>query len=429
MKETNDEPTNRSSLTRSGGAECRDGLDRAEQADWREHAEAITFLTRIADALFQHPTPERIMEIVRRMLGEHLKASRVFVAVASEDAEFVTVDQTWSLPGLQELSGTYRLVDYGAQISADYLAGRTHIRRNTEREYQPGPELDNVRAVQAIATLDVPVLVDGRLRAVLIVHQSTPRDWTEAEVALVRQVADRMVAEIERARAERRLQESEARFRELADAMPQIVFTARPDGTTDYFNKRWYDYTGLPRAEGKPGWERVHYPSHQPQVINEYFEAVSAGRGYEGEQLYRRASDNTFRWHLVRMEPVRDTNGQIVRWFGTSTDIHDKKMAAESLREGREQLAIALAAGQLGTWQVDLDTLEMMCSDACKSNYGRPLDQRSRTRNSGRCVIPLIAIACNLLCDAQSKPATTTSLSIASPGPMALNTGSRCVAA
>ncbi len=125
--------------------------------------------------------------------------------------------------------------------------------------------------------------------------------------------------------AQKRLQESEARFRELADAMPQMVFMATPDGEVDYFNQRWYEYTGLPRGTvTMDHWKLVHTEDGLQRALKAWPEAVSTGNPYEIEYMLRR-EDGVFRWHLGRALPIRNEAGEIIRWFGTNTDINDAK--------------------------------------------------------------------------------------------------------
>jgi len=129
------------------------------------------------------------------------------------------------------------------------------------------------------------------------------------------------------------LRESEARFRQLADAMPQIVFAAQPDGTVDYFNRRWTEYTGLPQdATGFDAWRAVHTEEGLRRVKAAWPEAVRSGRPYEMEYPLRR-HDGEYRWHLARALPIRDARGRIVRWFGTNTDIHDRKQTEDALAQ------------------------------------------------------------------------------------------------
>jgi PAS domain S-box-containing protein len=149
----------------------------------------------------------------------------------------------------------------------------------------------------------------------------------------------------ERKRAEAELQASEQRYRSLADAMPQIVWTARADGFNDYYNQRWFEYTGLTleQTEGW-GWQPVLHPEDVERCLRSWATAVQTGSSYEIEYRFRRASDGAYRWHLGRAFPMRAPDGRIVKWFGTATDIDDQKRAEEerarllaSEREARER--------------------------------------------------------------------------------------------
>jgi PAS domain S-box-containing protein len=136
----------------------------------------------------------------------------------------------------------------------------------------------------------------------------------------------------ERKRAEESLRESEIRYRHLADAMPQIVWTARADGYMDYYNTRWFEYTGLALEQTRGwGWQHVVHPDDLERCVRSWAVAVARGRNYSVECRFRRASDRTYRWHLTRAEPMRDREGNIIRWFGTATDIQDRKQTEETI--------------------------------------------------------------------------------------------------
>jgi PAS domain S-box-containing protein len=139
----------------------------------------------------------------------------------------------------------------------------------------------------------------------------------------------------EAARRERALLEaSEERYRSLADAMPQIVWTARANGHLDYFNRRWFEYTGFTEEESlaEEGWKNVLHPDDVGPCLERWYRCVRTGEEYKIEYRFRRASDGAYRWHLGRALPMRDHDGRIVKWFGTGTDIDDQKRAEESLR-------------------------------------------------------------------------------------------------
>jgi len=135
------------------------------------------------------------------------------------------------------------------------------------------------------------------------------------------------------------LQASEQRYRTLADSMPQIVWTANPDGWLDYYNRQWFDYTGmtLEQTEGW-GWQPVLHPDDTERCLKRWEQAVATGENYEVEYRFKRHSDGQYRWHLGRATPVRDGQGRIVKWYGTCTDIEEHKRTEQALQENQEQI-------------------------------------------------------------------------------------------
>lgn len=141
------------------------------------------------------------------------------------------------------------------------------------------------------------------------------------------------------ARFRGRWTQDDVHYRILAEAIPQIVWTANPDGWLDYYNQRWFDYTGLTLEQTQGwGWEPVLHPDDLQNCVDRWTHAFSTGDLYETEYRFKRAADGAYRWHLGRALPVRDADGAIVKWFGTCTDIHDQKEAAEVLRRSHDEL-------------------------------------------------------------------------------------------
>ena len=121
----------------------------------------------------------------------------------------------------------------------------------------------------------------------------------------------------------------------LFDAMPQLGWTAQPDGFIDHYNRGWYEYTGAtPDQMAGWGWQSVHDPAHLPAVTEKWKRAIAAGEPVEFEFPLRRR-DGAFRWFLTRVHPIRDESGTLVRWVGINTDIHDQRIAHERLQEQR----------------------------------------------------------------------------------------------
>jgi len=127
-------------------------------------------------------------------------------------------------------------------------------------------------------------------------------------------------------RTGRERDEQESRFRVLADTMPQMVWSTRPDGFHDYYNARWYEFTGVPdgSTDGE-GWNGMFHPEDQDRAWSIWRHSLETGEPYEIEYRLRDANGQ-YRWTLGRALPIRDDKGAITRWFGTCTDIHDQKM-------------------------------------------------------------------------------------------------------
>ncbi|MBX3161118.1 MAG: PAS domain-containing protein [Deltaproteobacteria bacterium] len=127
---------------------------------------------------------------------------------------------------------------------------------------------------------------------------------------------------------------AEARFRALAESMPQIVWTATPDGTITFINQRWTDLTGLDMAAtNAPGVADVFHPDDRARAATRWRASLASGAPHEIEWRIRRATDGAYRWFLTRALPRRDAAGEIVEWFGTATDIHERKLGEERLAE------------------------------------------------------------------------------------------------
>lgn len=145
----------------------------------------------------------------------------------------------------------------------------------------------------------------------------------------------------ERKQAENALRESEQRFRNLADSMPQIVWTANPDGTIDYYNQRIREFSGCEQQPDRSWkWQSVLHPDDEQLTIKLWQQAVETGEIYECEHRIKRV-DGEFRWHLSRGMPVKDEQGRVIKWYGTATDIHAQKQYQAEREEllRREQAA------------------------------------------------------------------------------------------
>jgi formate hydrogenlyase transcriptional activator len=135
-----------------------------------------------------------------------------------------------------------------------------------------------------------------------------------------------------------KLGQEAARLQTVIDTVPSFLWTSLPDGSKEYLNKRWYEYTGLSLEEGKGwGWKVVVYPDDLDRLLREWLALVEARKPGELETRIRRY-DGEYRWFLIRVVPQLDAEGNLVRWFGSNTDIEDRKRAEKKLVEEEREL-------------------------------------------------------------------------------------------
>ena len=184
----------------------------------------------------------------------------------------------------------------------------------------------------------------GRVLGTICVVDFEPREWSQDDVDLLTDLATAVTAELEiRAAAahnaafevaaaatnalqsvDAALAESEARFRTIADFIPQLAWMADESGNFYWFNQRWFDYTGTTLEDMRGwAWQSVHHPDHVRRVTETYRQAVADGAPWE-DTFPLRARDGSWRWFLSRALPVRDPATSSLSWFGTNTDITDR---------------------------------------------------------------------------------------------------------
>ena len=189
----------------------------------------------------------------------------------------------------------------------------------------------------------------------------------------------------ERKHAADALRLSEEQFRALADSIPQLVWMAEPDGYIFWYNERWNFYTGT-KSDQMAGWkwESVHHPEHLPQVLERWKHCLATGELFEME-FPLRGADGVYRWFLTRATPVRDAQGNIWRWFGTNTNIHDQREATLALQASQQQLNSVLVALTKAHDELDIRVKErtadlQRAEDSLRTLSGRLLQAQDDER-------------------------------------------------
>ncbi|MCU0873646.1 MAG: PAS domain S-box protein, partial [Pirellulaceae bacterium] len=181
----------------------------------------------------------------------------------------------------------------------------------------------------------------------------------------------------ERKRAEEALLESEDRYRLLAEAIPHPVFRCDAEGGLIECNRRWYEYTGQTPAEARGnGWMNALHPDDVAGTAQRVREVASGGDVYQAEFRLRRASDGSYRWHLAGAIPRRDASGTITGWFGTATDIDDRKRAEDELARNKAILQAAVESLPFEFFAIGPDGRYILQNAILREHYGDAIGKR-----------------------------------------------------
>jgi PAS domain S-box-containing protein len=202
------------------------------------------------------------------------------------------------------------------------------------------PALSAMLGAGARAVQITPLITrGGRALGMLSTHYRRPRRPSDRDLRLIDIIARQTADLIERHHAETALLASERRFRQLADAMPVLVWTANADGYVDYYNERWYEFTGLSRDQfGNESWEPTLHPEDLQKTRDAWSAAIQSGTAYDLEYRLWDRKQNRWRWFVGRALPVRDARGSVVKWFGSCTDIDEQKSVQAELERANEDL-------------------------------------------------------------------------------------------
>jgi PAS domain S-box-containing protein len=299
------------------------------------------FLVELDDTVRPLTDAEEITFTAARALGQHLCVNRCAYATVEDDQDTFLLTGNYN-DGVASIVGRYAFRQFGEACRRLMRMGEPYVVADSESDSRITADDRPAYVMTAIrAVICVPILKQGRFVAAMAVHSVSPRKWEADEVELVQRVASRCWESIERARVAQELRESEHLFRALANSIANLAWMAKPDGWIYWYNDQWYAFTGTTPADMDGwGWQRVHDPAVLPAVMEGWKHSIDTGTPFE-MVFPIRGADGCFRRFLTRVNPVRDSKGQVVHWFGTNTDVEDERKATEAnavLRD-REQRA------------------------------------------------------------------------------------------
>ncbi|HEY9880140.1 MAG TPA: PAS domain S-box protein [Leptolyngbyaceae cyanobacterium] len=336
----------------------KDISDRKRAEDQRKQAELnAEFLATVTQALIEATCVDDILQTVGEQLNRYLKTSRCAFIEINESADEAVIQQDWHREDVLSLAGVYRLPEFLEDVFFQTAkAGKPIVVRDVSMDVRIA-DPQKFAALNIGSFINVPLLKDGKWKFTFGAYHQEPYNWRTDEIELMRELANRIWTMLERAHAESALRQSEERFRLMADAVPQIVWITDADGRVEFFNKQWSNYTGVPYEPTTAAEVAANFlhPEDGDRTIEAFNEAQRSGSIFSVEHRVRSAA-GTYRWFLVRAEPYRDPQtGEVIRWFGASIDIHDRKQAEANLQESEARYRLLAEAIPQFVWITDAD--------------------------------------------------------------------------
>src|SRR5882762_2530176 len=311
--------------------------------DQQTRAALLDSQRRVLERIANGAPLREILETLVRLLEEQAEGMRCAVLLADTQQQRLRFAAAPSLPEDYKagIDPFLRIAPEMSSCGTAAFLRRPVYTRDTEtdplwKDYREVAVRNGLRAIWS-----TPILSDDNaVLGTFAMYYGEPRLPSPEHIQLIDMATQMARVAIEAKRDEGKIQalsrQKEEHLRLVIDTIPTMAWSVLPDGTVDFVNQRWLDYTGLSYEKALEEANHTVHPEDLPGVLEKWLVDMPAGKPNAYEMRLRRA-DGEYRWFLVRTVPLRDEGGNIVKWYGTATDIEDRKQAENALRESEEK--------------------------------------------------------------------------------------------
>jgi PAS domain S-box-containing protein len=338
--------------------------------DVKQAESRLALLAQISELTRTTEGTNELLFAVAQAVGEHLQVRRCLFNEIDLELDCETIHRDYCR-GVESVAGVHRISDYSSITSAEMIAGKTVVNRDsktdsrTAKDYLKAYEPNGERAYIA-----VPLLRENRWTASLWVSDDKPRQWSGQEVSLLETIAERTWTALEKLRINNALRESEARFRNMADHAPVMVWVTDPTGYCTYLSQSWYDFTGQTSETGLGfGWLDATHPDDLKTAETAFLTSNERREPFRAEYRLRRV-DGSYAWAIDSAQPRFGKNGEYLGYIGSVIDITERKAAEEKVRESEQRLQLAVDISRISTFHIDLKTDAFETDETGRAIYG-----------------------------------------------------------
>ena len=346
-------------------SETREALDTLAALEGRQ-----SFLLELYNRVRDLEDPEAIMGAVQSALGQRLDVARVGYGELDRGRGVFDMKRDWTQGGAVSLAGELRIADFGGQVDVELSEGRTIVVQDVATDPRTADVTANFDTVGVRAFVTVPLIRLGELRAFLHVNADAPRVWTEAEVDLIAEVADQTWSDVERARAEAEVRESEARFRSVADTAPVLIWVTQQDRTRAFVNQAYVAFNGGTYEEARlADWRAIVHPDDHERIIQESLAGEATGQPFSMEARYLR-HDGEYRWLKSFSRPRMGPGDSVLGFVGVAFDVTDIREASDRLTESETRFRTVADSAPALIWMLDAENTPIFINRRYRTFFG-----------------------------------------------------------